>query len=341
MLSLSSCSSVYYLFQAGRGQLKLLNRGVPINSVIEDPKSSPELNSLLKKIPDIKKFGEKEGLKPTSNYREYVKLEEDAVVYVVTVSDPLQFKPKIFSFPLVGSFNYLGWFSKEDAKKFATTFEKAGFDVDVRGAAAYSTLGWFKDPLLSSMIPKVDGKIMPEAYPELVNVFLHESVHATLYISNQSYFNESLACFVADLLTESYFKERGELASSEYQDYLKNRDRYSNIRKRMSETYQELKKVYDSALALDAKKVKKAEILGSLERELGFHRAINNATLIQFQTYDPGDHGFGILFKKTNEDVRTFLQLLSQLKAKDFEHPQMEELSGVLEKLLIKNYGAK
>ncbi|MBU6155153.1 MAG: aminopeptidase [Bdellovibrionales bacterium] len=333
MMGLSSCSSVYFLYQAGRGQLKLLNRGRPIEEVVNDPRMSPELRELLKTVPAIKAFGEASGLKPTRNYREYVDLGEDAVVYVVTVSDELALNPRIFRFPIVGSFNYLGWFSKEDALEFAESYEKKGFDIDVRGASAYSTLGWFPDPLLSSMIPRQGGGLSITAHPELVNVFLHESVHATIYINNQSYFNESLASFVADVLTERYFRNLGKAGEQAYTAYLGQRKRSEEVRKRMATAYADLKKIYDSGLDPSEKLKEKKAYLSRLETELGFRRRITNATLIQFRTYDPRDHGFGALFKKTNEDVLVFLGLLSKLTEKDFEHPQMEELRGVLGKL--------
>jgi predicted aminopeptidase len=333
VMGLTSCSSVYFLYQAGKGQLKLLNRGRALEEVIADARVPKDLAELLRKVPEIKSFGERSGLKSTPNYREYVELGGDAVVYVVTVSEALALKPKIFKFPLVGSFNYLGWFSKKDALEFAEGFEKKGLDIDVRGASAYSTLGWFPDPLLSSMIPKEGSGLSITAYPELVNVFLHESVHATIYIKNQSYFNESLASFVADVLTERYFKTAGAAGTEAYAKYLDQRKRSEGIRKRMAEAFSDLKKIYDSDLASSQKLDQKSTYLASLQAELGFKRKITNATLIQFQTYDPGDHGFGALFKKTNEDVQVFLQLLSKLTEKDFEHPQMEELRGVLGKL--------
>ncbi len=333
VLGLSSCSSVYFLYQAGKGQLKLLNRGRPLPEVIEDARVPRDLADLLRKVPEIKSFGEASGLKSTPNYREYVELGGEAVVYVVTVSEALELRPKIFKFPVVGSFNYLGWFSKKDALEFAEGFERQGLDIDVRGASAYSTLGWFRDPLLSSMIPKEEGRLSVVAYPELVNVFLHESVHATLYIKNQSYFNESLASFLADILTERYFKSKGDASSAAYAKYLEQRKRSEQVRKRMAEAYSDLKKVYQSNLDSASKLEQKKSYLASLQTELGFKRKITNATLIQFQTYDPGDHGFGALFSKTNEDVQVFLQLLSKLTEKDFEHPQMEELRGVLGKL--------
>ncbi len=333
MFSLSSCSSVYFLYQAGKGQLKLLNRARPVEEVIQDERTDPDLVSLLKKIPEIKKYGEVSGLKATSNYRDYVRLDQDSVVYVVTVSDALAFKPKIFSFPIVGSFNYIGWFKKEDALDFANGFEKEGYDVDVRGASAYSTLGWFRDPLLSSMIPKENNKISPEAYPELVNVFLHESVHATLYISNQSTFNEGLAVFVADVLTERYFRDAKQLESPGYLKFLENKARSEMVHKRLTQAFQDLKVVYESKISDEEKRQKKSVYLTKLQDELHFKRKITNAMLIQFQTYHSSQDDFRELFKKTNEDVPAFLKLLSKLTEKDFEHPQMEELKGVLGQL--------
>jgi predicted aminopeptidase len=332
-VGLSGCSSIHFLYQAGKGQLRLLNRARPLQDVIDDPRTDPKMADLLKQVAVIKKFGETYGLKPTPNYQDYVKLDQDAVVYVVTVSEALQFKPKIFSFPIVGSFNYLGWFGREDAEKFAAQFEKAGDDVDLRGASAYSTLGWFKDPLLSTMIPSRDGIPSPDALPELVNVVIHESVHATLYLNDQSYFNESLAVFVADILTEKYFKEKGLIESQAWKNYVDRRDYFVKMQERMSRAYQDLKKVYDSKLSDEEKRSQKKTYIDQLQSELKFRRPITNATLIQFQTYDPSDHGFGSLFKKYHENIPEFFTALQKLKKSDFKKEHETDLKPLLEKL--------
>ncbi len=311
-----------------------MNRAKPLDSVIQDSRSDPGLITLLAQLPEMKKFGEANGLKPTPNYTEYVKLDQDAVVYVVTVSEALQFKVKLFSFPVVGSFNYIGWFKEKDARNFARQFEEQGLDVDVRGASAYSTLGWFKDPLLSSMIPMDgQGKVLDTAFPELMNVIIHESVHATLYIKNQSYFNESIASFIADFLTEKYFRDHNKLESPEWKHYQEHRAYSDKVRIRMAKAYQDLKKIYDSSANNDEKRAQKAAYLKTMKEEMHFRREVNNATLTQFQTYDPTDHGFSQLLKKNNEDVRAFLKVLSKLKPEDFKHPQDEELRDVIEKL--------
>src|SRR5664280_430428 len=198
-LSLPGCGSLGYLYQAANGQLALMNHARPVEELLKDPQTPPRLRRLLSENGPIKEFAEKQGLKPTRNYREYVQMDRPVAVWVVIASEEFRFKAKEWSFPLVGSFNSLGWFASADADAYAAGVRKEGWDVDVRGAAAYSTLGWFHDPILSTMIPEGDG-----AMGALVNTVLHESLHATVYVNNQSYFNESLACVVADKLTPEY-----------------------------------------------------------------------------------------------------------------------------------------
>jgi predicted aminopeptidase len=338
---LTACSPAYFLYQAGRGQLRILNRAKPVEQVIADPGTSRELSHLLSRIPEIRGFGERSGLKSTPNYREYVSLDEDSVVYVVTVSEPLEMKPKIFSFPIVGSFNDLGWFQREDAIEFASRFRREGYDVDVRGASAYSTLGWFKDPLLSSMISMRGGKPSATAFAELVNVLLHESVHATVYIPHQSAFNESLAVFVADHLTRRFFESLPDSDRTGYETWLSSHANWEKIRGRMAAAYRELDEIYRSSLSADEKRKKKEGILVPLHEELSFKRPINNATLIQFKTYDPSDRGFSALLARMDGDISRFLGAVSGLREKDFPKPQAEEWSGVLSVLANTDQGIR
>jgi predicted aminopeptidase len=314
--------------------MRLFNRGRPLQEVISDPRTDRGLAKLLSGIPGIKSFGEASGLKATPNYREYVELGADSVVYVVTVSEKLRFQPVIFKFPLVGSFSYLGWFSEEDAREFSGIYAARGLDVDVRGASAYSTLGWFKDPLLSSMIPKMDGKVLATALPELVNVFLHESVHATLYLPNQSSFNESLASFTADILTARYFEKSDPEQKKSWEEFQENQKRFDSVRKRLSRAYRDLKSVYDSPQSEEEKATFKMRYLESLQAELKFKRKITNATLIQFQTYSTEDRGFQALFEASGREIPRFLQTLSRLTPEDFGEPQIEDFKPVLERLL-------
>lgn len=334
MLTLPGCSTLKFLVQAGQGQLMLLNRGVPIEQIVEDERKDPRLRALLSKIPEIRTFGEGEGLKATRNYRQYVELEGDAVVHVVTASEALEFKPEVFSFPWVGSFTYLGWFNRKDAETFASGYRERGLDVDIRGAAAYSTLGWFPDPLLSTMIPRSrEGRFDPEGLPDLVNLFLHESVHATLYIHGQSAFNESLADFLAGVLTERYFLRKGKEEAAVWKRYSDRLKDSQGRRILLERAYRELDALYHSDQSEALKRTKKKEILDALQKNTGIRRELNNASLIQFKTYDSGERGFRELFNRNGQDVRQFLSRLASLRSSDFKSAQAEEFREVLDRL--------
>jgi predicted aminopeptidase len=327
--ALAGCSTTGYLWQAGRGQLAMLNRARPIGEVLRDEKTPPRIRELLAEIEPIKKYGEGLGIKPTRNYTEFVKLDRPYAVWVVSGSEKLRFRAKEWSFPFVGSFPYLGWYDLEDARRFAASLKEEGWDVDLRGARAYSTLGWFRDAVLSSMIPPG-----PEAFGEVVNVILHESVHATLYVSGQSFFDESVASFVADRLTPEYLKARGKHAELEaYQKGIKDSEA---ARRRLHEAYESLDQVYRSQ-ATDAEKLtKKTALLTALQTELGWKREITNATLFQYKTYNTGTPDFEGLFAACGSDWGRFWSVLMTLGPESFSKPQQEDLAAVLGPLRAK-----
>lgn len=325
LLTQTGCGSIGYLIQAGRGQLQLSNRARPISEVLHDETTPPRDRALLAEIPRIKAFGEKYGLKPTSNYQDYVKLDRPAAVWVVSASDPLSFEPKKWSWPIVGSFTYLGWFDLEGAKEHAELLRDENLDVDVRGATAFSTLGWFRDPILSTMISK--GQ---EALGNLVNVILHESVHTTLYVNDQSYFNESIASFVADRLTPIYLKEsRGEKAP-ETAAYLEAEKQGEKRQRALHDAYRRLAALYASDLSRDEKVKEKKAVLAKLEKDLQARRPINNATLIQYRTYGVGMPEYEVLLRECGKNWGRFWAALDHLKSDAFKKPHEENLASVI-----------
>ena len=168
----AGCLSVHYVFHAAAGQFELLAGRKPIREVIASPRTPPRLRAMLSEIPRLKAFGEENGLRPTSNYEEYVQLRREAAVYVVSACEPLRFHSLTWSFPIAGDYPYLGWFNRASARDYARRLEGEGWDVDLRGASAYSTLGFFADPVLSTMI-----SARADALGELAEVVLHESAH--------------------------------------------------------------------------------------------------------------------------------------------------------------------
>lgn len=329
-LLLGGCTGARYVMQAAGGQLSLIQNARPLRKVVRDERVSARTRGFLREVPAMKRFGEAHGLRPTANYSSYVQLERPAVVWVVSASEPLRFKSKVWGFPVVGDFPYLGWFDRAEADTFADALRKEeALDVDVRGASAYSTLGWFQDSLLSTMISSGD-----EALGELVNVVLHESVHATLHIPGQAMFNESLASFVADRLTLSYLEGTRGAGSSERAAYEQAETASAARAQRLREAYRKLDALYRSELADAKKREEKEAILAALQSELRLRRPINNATLVQYKTYATGEAELEALHRACGGGYARFMEALSGLRPESFSRPHQEDFGPVLEPLV-------
>jgi len=322
---LSGCSTASYLWQAGRGQLEIMNRARPIDEVLRDERTSPKLKRLLSEIPRIKVFGEANGLKATGNYVDYVQLDRAAASWVVSGCGKFDFIPRRWSFPIVGSFTYLGWFDIGGARKLADSLKDQGLDVDLRGARAFSTLGWFRDPVLSTMIGDDD-----DAMGDLVNTVLHESVHATFYVNGQSSFNESIASFVADRMAPQYLEEALGPTDPLTVAYRKAETEGGRRREIMRATYLKLVSLYASSVSETEMQTKKSEILAGAKTQAGLKRDITNATLVQFKTYGTGEAEFTKLFTACGGDWKRFWKAVSAIQTSSFAAPQMEEFGPVV-----------
>ncbi len=326
LTALTGCTTGRYLAQAGCGQIDLLLRARDIDAAAADPHLDPRTRALLRLVPAIKHFGEENSLRPTANYHRFVQLDRNAVVWVVTASEPLRFRPKTWWFPIVGTVPYLGWFDREDAHELADELRAQGWDSDVGAADAYSTLGWFDDPVLSTMIPEGE-----EAVGELVNVILHESTHATLYIDGQTRFNESLAEYTAGKLTRAYLDRRYGASSAEKAAYLDAERRGDERSAIMHRAHDTLEKLYASSLPREEKLAEKQRILDALRAETHFHRPINNATLAAFKNYNSGTPELDALLQACGGSFARFFASLSTLKKKgSFPAPNQADLAPVI-----------
>ena len=323
-LALAGCAAPGYLGQAAQGQIDLMCRARSIDRAILDPDTPPRVRALLEEVPSIKAFGIGYGLTPTKSYETYVALDRTRVVYVTSASDPLAFRGRRWWFPIVGSVPYLGWFDRDDAIRFAEGLAAEGLDVDVRGATAYSTLGWFRDPVLSTMLPSG-----PSTLAGLVDVVLHESAHATLYVPGQSTFNESLAEYVSDNLTEVYLTSHGRLP--ELYAYKMSRADGARRRERMHETYKALEALYASSRSREEKLAEKKKILDALKAELGWSRPISNATLLESRTYGSESDAFEALFQRCGDWPR-FWKAMRAIDPAWFGGDQAAKFSEVLKR---------
>ncbi len=209
---LASC----YLSRQGYRQAELLMSREPIDKVLEADKLTPETREKLVFTKRVIDFARSSGLEVGDAYKYYIELGGEAVSYTVQAAKPTQLELKSWWFPVVGSVPYLGYFDRKDRDKEAEKLEKQGFEIHKGSVAAYSSLGWFADPVYSSMLRRTDV--------DLAHLYFHELTHRTLWLKGGVEFNENLAEFVADVLTKEFFtsiNRLGELEifKIEQQDY--------------------------------------------------------------------------------------------------------------------------
>ncbi|MEM1031176.1 MAG: aminopeptidase [Myxococcota bacterium] len=321
----TGCFTGSYLAQAAAGQDELSWRRRPVDEVVGDPRTPEHTRRLLALVEDVKRYGERNHLDPTDNYREYVDVDGPAVVWVVSAAAPLSFAQKTWWFPIVGNVPYLGWFDRRDAERHADRLRRAGWDVDLRGASAYSTLGFFDDPILSTMIRPRLGTV-----GGLVNVVIHESVHATHYVPGQTLFNESLADFVADRLTAVYLRRRLQLSRWQIWAYEEGQVRGAQRAREFFDAYRTLETVYASALPEATKLEIKTRVTDLVREKWGFSRPINNATLAQSRSYNGGIPVFAELLAHCDEDWGRFWAAVERIDTSSFDGPQQRDIDPVL-----------
>lgn len=189
-----------YIMQAGTGQLKLLNNSIEIEKVLNSDTLSSEQKERLLQVARIKAFGESElGLKKSGNYRKICLEFRNPPIYLVSASLKDRFKGKTWWFPIVGDMPYLGFFDLEKARLEKEALLRQDMDVFIGQAEAYSTLGWFKDPVTLNLLEGSTNS--------LAEVMLHEMTHLTLYRKGQSELNEGLAVMVGLYGALAFFRE--------------------------------------------------------------------------------------------------------------------------------------
>lgn len=319
----TGCLMTRYLAQAAHGQVDLLGRSRPLEEVVADPDTPLRTALLLAEIPSIKEYGRSYGLRVKGNYDAYSALGRPAAVWFVGAADPVSFKPLKWCFPIVGCFAGLGWFDEDEGVQHKLELEAAGYDAIVRPASAYSTGGWFPDPVLSTMLGGRD-----DAFPELANVILHESVHATVLVPDQPFFNESFASYVADALTDRWIEDRFGRGSPEELAWNLGQALAVHRTARLLDAYRQLEKVYASSATRDEKLARKAAIIDELVADLRLRRRPNNASLTEVRVYNGGAAALLSAHRECG-DLRALVEAAKTLERDDFAKTLQDELQPV------------
>lgn len=318
---------VGYLISSGYYQAELLASREPVSELREQGVLSPAQIQRLDLIADVKAYGAEIGLSATDNY-ETLAWKWERTIWNVTGCDPLSFTPKTWWFPVVGRFPYLGYFREQDARELEHKLQAEGLDTYVRTAGAYSTLGWFKDPILPDMLAWSDYR--------LADTVLHELAHATLWVPGSVQFNESYANFVGEVSALRYLQTRRGAHDPELLATIQrqaDRDRFRDL---LHGLYGDLDAVYQDATLSDAEKLaRKEELLGpellrrveaaGLTNQEAYLKMVretewNNARLVQFKTYNSNEALFAAILEEQDGDLLAFIGRIEEITA-DADEP--------------------
>ena len=253
---LASCSGLNYYAQAARGQVSLLSDARPIEDWLADNGTDSKLRVRLATARQIRSFAVRElGLPDNGSYKNYTALSRPYVLWNIVATPELSLRPLQWCFPVAGCVNYRGYYSKEDAQAYAQELRAGGHDVQIGGVPAYSTLGWFNDPLISTFIHYPDA--------ELARLIFHELSHQVIYVPGDSQFNESFASAVEEAGVERWLAGFGNDAMR--QNYVKFAARKKDFLKLLLEYRHALEVNYASKVPAASRRATKARLFVRLK----------------------------------------------------------------------------
>jgi len=319
--SLGACSSLAYYGQAVEGQLAVAAKRRPIRQVLKDPAVAPRVKARLRVAERARTFATKTlDLPDNASYRSYADLGRRYPVWNVVATAPFSVEPEPQCYLLVGCMSYRGYFHKADAAADARRLRERGLDVALVPVAAYSTLGWFDDPIFNSMLRQSQAR--------LVGVIFHELAHQRLFIDGDSAFNESFANFVEREGLQRWFAAAHEPRA--YRAYLRHRRRDAQFNALLIATRSRLRKLYGSGRPPAAMRQAKARAFADLRRRYralkrqwggysGFDAfmsgPLNNADLALVATYEDWVPAFRVLFERQGGDFGAFYRAAAELGA--------------------------
>ena len=318
-LLMTGCANIGYYLQSVSGQLDIWRRERPVEEVVTDPAASTALKQKLATVVRIRDFASRElGLPDNRSYRSYADLERPFVVWNVFAAPEFSVQPLRWCFLFAGCVSYRGYFAKEEAERFTVGLAEQGYDVYVGGVPAYSTLGWFPDPVLNTFMHYPDA--------EIARLIFHELAHQVVYVPDDTVFNESFAVAVEFEGVKRWLARAGdERAKSEFERRQRIRDEFARL---VEKHRGRLEALYRTRVAPDAMRSRKAQILGELEQEYralrqgwggfaGYDRWFaqkpNNAQLASVAIYSQLVPAFQALLARERNELRRFYEAVREL----------------------------
>ncbi len=315
-----------YFWHLAKGQLSLILDCRPIPELVREESVGATVVERLKFVSDVKAFAfEIIGLTASDNYSCYVDTEGRPVLWNTSASPPDRFEPYQWHFPIVGSVPYKGFFRRELAMAESDSLRARGYDALMRPVTAYSTLGFFADPVLSTMLQ----------YPEdaLADLIIHELTHSTIYVPDHTDFNESLATYVGNVGSLRFLEQRYGVGSERVAEARARRADVERFRLFMQEVVAGLDSLYNQQLPREQVLRLRTDLFSAWQRRFeakllefsdpsryrGFLEwELNNARLLSYRRYNSRLELFAELYGLTGNDLRQSLELLKDCeKAED------------------------
>jgi predicted aminopeptidase len=318
-LLLNGCANVSYYSQLASGQLQLLRAREPVSTVIADPSRDEKLRAHLAQSQKARAFASQQlHLPDNQSYRLYADIGRPFVVWNVFATPEFSLTPQNHCFPIAGCVAYRGYYSQSAARGEAAIQRLNGMDVSIGGVEAYSTLGWFNDPIISSMIGWGDER--------LATLIFHELAHQRLYVKDDTEFNESFATFVEQEGTRQWRAFRDLPPANEAQ--AQQRDQFTQLildtRTRLAALYaltlpadqmRQRKAAEFERLRSEYRRMRDSQWAGDKRYDAWINAPMNNARLLPFGLYDQWVPAFAALFRQVDGDWVKFYAAAEKLGA--------------------------
>lgn len=311
-----------YLIKQGIYLFSYNSRARSVDRILKDPDTEEKIRSFLMLVQEIRAFAvDSVGLEKNRNYTRMVEIDNDYIAVFVSAAQKLSFEQYKWCFPILGCIPYKGYFDFDDAKREALKLSSAGYDVDISEVEAFSTLGFFPDPLYSYM---ADYKVF-----SLASLIIHEQTHATIYLKGQAQFNEELATFIGNEGALKFVKMKFGEDSDQYRNAIsagRDRQAYRSIMKKLVD---DLDRIYKGGEIPNIKSRKKQQTIDTFRSfvknnydtifETPYYRniesmQINNASLAVWMTYTFDLGIFEQLYEKHQRNLRRLMEYIRTLK---------------------------
>ena len=318
----SGCESWKFYSQASLGQIDILSRSEDITRLLAGQQTPKLIRLKLEKILEIRAFAsEKLNLPVGDNFSEYVSIDGRHVLWNVYASPRYSLSPLSWCFPFAGCVTYRGYFDEIDARQYARGLEEKGFDTYVGGVRAYSTLGWFDDVVLST--------VLQQSEEELAALIFHELAHQVVYIPGDTQFNEGFATTVEQEGLQLWLAEKNSASSSVILSRAKEAaERRTDFVSLILETREILREVYESGMEKEKMEERKRIIqkelrikYQSMKEGWGgysgydnwFSDGLNNAQISTVASYNNFVPGFKSIFIQENGEFLNFYERIDEL----------------------------